>query len=88
MLTHMITDVNAMCFFKWPQVIEFQFVLPILPKRKRMWGVNQRLVCVCVCFVGRGFHSLGIWVLQLVMVQHQSNRQVRADEWEAAANDR
>lgn len=44
--------------------------------------------CLCVSWSGGGFQHQGIWVLQLVMVQHWSNRQVGADEWEATANDR
>lgn len=68
----------------------FNFVLSSAPfclKKKRMSGVN-RCVCLCACRTQRGFQHQGILVLQLVMVQHWSNRQVRADEWEAAANDR
>lgn len=70
----------------------FNFVLspaPFCLKKKRMLGVNRRVrLCVCVHVVLRGFQHQGILVLQLVMVQHWSNRQVTADEWEAAANDR
>ena len=83
-------NIDLMCFFlKCPKLLNFNSSpAPFCLKVKGYEVFIVGCVCACMHVLVSGFHKQAICVLLLVMVQHGSNRQVRADEWEAAANDR